>query len=282
MKKAFFDFARKIRDNNKWLRNSFLWKKLIPYWLKFKHKIYMQPQSRQFFKINADKVNFVANLLADEESKKTYLSMIDFRCNGGKKIPYHGEQNQYFVNDFFKYGKDEVFIDCGAFTGDTIENFLNLPNMEYKKIIAFEPDLTNYKILSQKFSSNPKIYILNAGAFSSNGKMNFSSTEDSISCIQENGEFSVITKSIDTVCENLEDKVTFIKMDIEGAELAALKGAEKVILKYKPKLAICIYHSDQDMISIAEYIHSISPEYNLYVRQHSKDYYTETVLYAQL
>jgi len=283
MQKIFFDFARKIRDKNKWIRTNFLWRILIPYWNTFKRKVYMQPISREFFKTNESRVNSVANLLADSESKNTFLSVINFRCTGNKKnVPYHGEQNQYFINDFFKYGTEEVLIDCGAYTGDTIENFLALPGIGYKKIIAFEPDRTNCKILSEKFKNNPKINILNAGVFESDGKMNFSETEDCVSSIQEDGKSSINTRSIDSVCSDSEDKVTFIKMDIEGAELPALRGAKETILRYKPRLAICIYHSDQEMLSIAEYIHSIVPEYKLYVRQHHKNYFMETVLYAQL
>ena len=280
-KKFFFESARKIRDKNKWIRNNFLWRLLMPYWNAFKYKVYLRPQSREFFKTNENRINSVADLLADSESKKTYLAIIDFRCTGNKKnVPYHGEENQYFINDFFKYGKEEVLIDCGAYTGDTVESFLKLPDMEYKKIISFEPDAENYKILSKKFEANSKIEIINAGVFDRDGKISFSETGDSISCIQENGKSSINIRSIDSVCS--KDAATLIKMDIEGAELPALKGAKETILRCKPKLAICIYHSDQDMLSIAEYIHSIVPEYKLYVRQHHRDYFMETVLYAQL
>ncbi|WP_026491286.1 FkbM family methyltransferase [Butyrivibrio sp. XPD2002] len=72
---------------------------------------------------------------------------------------------------------------------------------------------------------------------------------------------------------------SFIKMDIEGAEWDALHGAEKTICRNKPKLALCIYHSDEDMIRIAEYIHELVPEYRLYVRHHTRRNH-ETVLYA--
>lgn len=83
--------------------------------------------------------------------------------------------------------------------------------------------------------------------------------------------------NIDAVpeCKN----ATFIKMDIEGMEWDALHGAVETIKRNHPKLAICIYHSDEDMIRIVEYIHEIAPEYKLYVRHHSKREY-ETVLYA--
>jgi len=90
-------------------------------------------------------------------------------------------------------------------------------------------------------------------------------------------QLSIDTTSIDAL--DLKEKVTLIKMDIEGAELEGLKGAKNTILRDKPKLAICIYHSDNDMIRIPEYIHSIVPEYKLFVKHHSILSY-ETVLYA--
>lgn len=76
-------------------------------------------------------------------------------------------------------------------------------------------------------------------------------------------------------CKN----ATFIKMDLEGSEMQALKGAEKIIKANKPKLAICIYHSDKDMLEIIQYIYSLVPEYKFFVRQHANSY-NETVLYA--
>ena len=75
------------------------------------------------------------------------------------------------------------------------------------------------------------------------------------------------------------DKVTFIKMDVEGAELESLKGAEKTIRRDKPKLAICIYHKPEDMWTIPLYIKELVPEYKLYIRHHSSGV-CETVLYA--
>ena len=76
-----------------------------------------------------------------------------------------------------------------------------------------------------------------------------------------------------------EDKVTFIKMDVEGAELESLKGAKETILRNKPKLAICIYHKPDDLIDIPLYINELVPEYKLYIRHHSNDR-GETALYA--
>ncbi len=85
--------------------------------------------------------------------------------------------------------------------------------------------------------------------------------------------------SIDNVC--WEDKVTFIKLDIEGSELEALRGAEKIIRRDKPRLAISIYHKPQDYFEIPLYIRGLVPEYKLYIRHH-KFNKNDTVLYAVL
>ena len=99
-----------------------------------------------------------------------------------------------------------------------------------------------------------------------------------MSRIDENGEDEVEVRALDEV---VDGKVTFIKMDIEGAELQALFGAEKTIKKYKPKLAICIYHRLEDILEIPAYIHSIVPEYKFYIRHYSFST-SETVLYATI
>ncbi|EOS66974.1 FkbM family methyltransferase [Oscillibacter sp. 1-3] len=95
----------------------------------------------------------------------------------------------------------------------------------------------------------------------------------------DDGEIVVPVATIDEIVEKENPKVTMIKMDIEGSELEALKGAKKTIQRNKPKLAICIYHKPEDMLEIPLYIKSLVPEYKLYVRHHSNSN-VETVLYA--
>jgi FkbM family methyltransferase len=242
----------------------------------------------EFFSKNQKRVSEVASLLCDKKSKKIYLQMVRYRQT--RKWYYYAINcgEQYFINDFFRYGKNEIFIDCGAFTGDTIEKFIALPKMEYKKIIAFETDKQNFEKLQCKFKNNPKIVLINEGVYNKNCGLYFSRVDDTATSgivsefpTGKADEISIKVRSIDSL--QISDKVTFIKMDIEGAELNALKGAEKTILRDKPRLAICIYHSNEDMIRIAEWIHALVPEYKLYVRHHN--YYpsvAETVLYAQI
>jgi FkbM family methyltransferase len=231
---------------------------------------------------NWERVQEVASWLADPESKKTYLRQIMLRRKGKRigYIHYHGGEQQYFVNSFFHYGNEEVLVDCGAYTGDTIECFLKVvPN--YKKIYAFEPDAKNFSSLRNHYGDFSKVELLNAGAWNVDGKLSFDSQGTTGGQINASGEGSQIdVRSIDSL--QIPEKVTLIKMDIEGAEWEALQGAEQTILRDKPKLAICIYHSNEDMVRLAEYIHALVPEYKLRVRQHHPFWPRETVLYAQI
>jgi FkbM family methyltransferase len=266
------------------LRDNFLWRSIKPYYHYYvdharDFSLVSNGDAASFFDKNAERVKAVASVLADEESKKIYLGMVKFRQTHCKKdYPFHAfREEQYFIKKL-KLGKDEIFVDCGAFTGDTIDLFLRRCK-EYKQIIAFEPDPEIFERLKKKHGGNKKITFINAGVYDKDGEISFG--EDSGGCLKimddKDGGFAnrIQVKTIDGL--NLEN-VSFIKMDIEGAELNALKGAEKTILRDKPKLAVCIYHSDEDMIRIAEYIHKLIPEYKLYVRHYG--FITETVLYA--
>jgi len=241
-----------------------------------------------FFSSNVERVDAVINTLADEKSKKMYLGMIKYRQTRRRNdFPLQSPpKNQYFIKEF-ALTKNEVFIDGGAFIGDTISKFLAC-GKGYRQIIAFEPGTVNFKKLTKTYGKQPRISLINACICDYDGEVSFCDASGMNSRITDSKRSSerdwggsgvnniVNSKTID----GLEmEMVSFIKMDIEGAELNALKGAEKTILRDKPKLAICIYHSDEDMISIAEYIHKLVPEYKLYVRHHGVGY-LETVLYA--
>lgn len=242
-------------------------------------------ESRKFFSDNADRIDKVKSLLADDTSKDCYRKMIDFRCTYNADVfPACDENAQYFFHDFIKYSNEEVLVDCGAFVGDSVDFFIRVLrcyNGKYKQIIAFEPDLQNYEILQKR--KIPRLMAINAGVYSSDTTLYFDGGHSRCSFFIENVNTpphfrKLAVKSIDNCieCHN----ATFIKMDIEGSELPALHGAEKTIRKNKPTLAICIYHSDEDMIRIIEWIYQLHLDYRFYVRQYNAFNVTDTVLYA--
>jgi FkbM family methyltransferase len=248
-------------------------------------------------KNHEDRVKKVADLLANAESKKTYLAAVRFRQT--KKAKHHPlgrvpttiksiEYNKFLQGisehyrqfnhekEWLSLGKDEIFIDCGAYTGDTIDRFIR-DYSEFNKIIAFEPDINNFLKLQENYGNHAKITLINAGAYDHDGKIAMVEAGDMTSHIAEEHEVSNKTIEVKAIDNLPLDKVTYIKMDIEGAELKALMGAKQTILRDKPKLNICLYHKNDDMISIIEYIHEIAPDYILYVGQNNP---VETTLFA--
>jgi FkbM family methyltransferase len=130
-----------------------------------------------------------------------------------------------------------------------------------------------------KLDNSDRVILFNKGVSDKTGRVFFESTGDTSARISEVGSSSIEVITIDEALQEYEFPVEFIKMDIEGAELAALHGAKETIQKYKPILAICVYHKLDDLITIPQYIKKLVPEYKLYLRHHSKCIF-ETVLYA--
>ena len=183
---------------------------------------------------------------------------------------------QYF--DVFEPCPEEVYIDAGTFDGETIFDFIEWTNGNYKKIYSFEPMENMYKIICQKVENADvkDIQILNNAAWNQKEEIHFKDSAAG-SHMDSNGESVVKGIDIDSVVNH--ERVTFIKMDIEGSELKALEGAKNTIKKNRPRLAICIYHKPLDVVEIAAYLLELVPEYKFYIRQYASNMW-ETVLYA--
>lgn len=173
---------------------------------------------------------------------------------------------------------DEIYIDGGSFDGDSIKEFVEWSKGRYKQIYAIEPDINNYIALQNNIKKQniSNIKTIRGGLWNSNCFLNFKQQGIS-SCFDDSSTTRVKTITIDEFAEDIP--VTFIKLDIEGAEYKALQGAETIIKNNKPRLAICVYHKPIDILEIPLYILSLVPEYKLYLRQHDEGY-SNNVLYA--
>lgn len=148
---------------------------------------------------------------------------------------------------------------------------------------AFEPDRDNYLKCKKKIEDNGwnHINLVNAGLWSSETYVKLENIETAGAHIVEPEREEVCnvrTVSLDSFADE-QDKISFIKMDIEGAELEALQGARKIIMENRPKIAVCIYHKKEDYWQIPYFLKNLIPEYKLYIRHYS-NYAAETVLYA--
>ena len=189
-------------------------------------------------------------------------------------------EEQYFDKGIVSFDANgEYFVDGGAF--DLKTSLILSKKTLVKKVYAFEADLLNKEKIEDSQEKNPELSVElhMQGLWDKQETLFFESGEEMESKIADNeaeGNSRIEAVSLD---EAVNDKVTFIKMDIEGAELKALQGAKNTIMKQHPKLAICVYHKPEDMIDIPSYIHEIVPEYKLYMR-HYADFQYDTVLYA--
>ena len=190
--------------------------------------------------------------------------------------------DQYYPKDIFSFGKTETLVECGSNNGDTLQQFFAVTGNEYQACYLFEPDRDCVKILKHRIKSEwigDNIHVIERGAWDCETELAFYTDPDwgASHIVEAETETRILTGTID---DSIDEPVTFIKMDIEGAEPKALKGAEKTIKRYKPKLAICVYHDTEDFLSIPEYLHALVPEYKFYLRHHNWGA-TETVLYVQ-
>lgn len=235
---------------------------------------------------NEEKYKKLYTLLSDEKSKRTMMCVLQFRVDGNYDT-LHSESdythNQYFDKDIMKFSDTEVFADCGGFVGDTTSLFISRVH-DFSKIYIYEPNPINHQKATQLLSRQEadkidKIIIRKAGVGieTISSKISLSGSGSHVS---DDGDCDIQIVSLD---EDIQEPITFIKMDVEGFELDALKGARNHILAEKPKLAICVYHKPDDLWEIPEYILSLNPEYKLYLRQYmigDGENPWETVLYA--
>jgi len=218
-------------------------------------------------------------LFDDAKSKKTFLHLIKFRLSLNKAaltpIIFSSEM-EYFHKGIISLVENEIFVDGGAFKGEIINRFIELSKNGYKSVYAFEPDSSSFKVLKNRIKrDNIRIYKVGLGE----RKLNVQFTNDgtSGSRITKYGRKTISINDLDSLLNNRP--VTTIKLDIEGAELAALKGAKKIIRKYSPKLAVCVYHRTSDLWSIPLFIKKLDPEYKLFLRHYGSNLY-DTICYA--
>lgn len=236
-------------------------------------------KSKRFFTENSKRIYTVCGFLQDNVSRETFKAAVRFRQSYARKDAPGFVKQQYFPDDVVGLSNNEVFIDCGAFNGDTAKKFIEKCGGEFKKIVCFEPDSANFAALERNFANNNRVETIRAGVWNVNTTLKFNDGKGAGSALSnvEDDAVSVNVMAIDGV-ECCQD-ATFIKMDVEGAEMNALKGAVKVIVRNRPKLAISIYHSNEELLAIPEYLHSSLVDYSFYVRHHSLNW-QDTVLYA--
>lgn len=231
--------------------------------------------------IDMNSIEQVKSIVEDDYSRYVLDEIVAKRRYGALDYTdIKSEGSEYFRDEFFTFvPNEEVFVDAGGFDGDTIEEFIVWTGGQYDKVYTFEPDPHMLNKIKQRIKHWRNIEVCPYGLWESESMREF---------ILDNNVYSsritVTRGGTPLQCVSLDSflagrKCSFIKMDIEGAEIAALHGAYQTIKDNKPKLAICIYHNPNDLWEIPLMIKKWVPEYKLYIRHFGVRYFS-TVLFA--
>ena len=187
---------------------------------------------------------------------------------------------QYNLKGLCEVSPGDFVVDGGAFKGETSFWFLS---KGAKKVYAFEGDIQNFGVLLKNIKLNKvedKIIPVNKLLLDKNGisKIKITGSTSSSILSEEGTEIECITLDSFVTQNNIE-RVDFIKLDVEGAEINVLKGAIETIKKFKPKMAISVYHKPDDIITIPTSIHRLLPEAKFYLR-HFSNGISETILFV--
>jgi FkbM family methyltransferase len=244
-----------------------------------------------------DRIDRVHALLADDRSREvlTQVLMAHFEQNASHFLSVF-EGRQYFCLDLLakRPQGNEIFIDAGAYNGDTLAAFADECQGAFTRVISFEPTAELYaQLQASRAAVAAKWKIPETSMVTVLGGVGDRDCERSL--IMKDSDVNGAGNSFYDIAERVGDAVpiyaidsflnggmaTFIKADIEGYELNMLKGAARTICTFKPDLAICVYHKMADIYEIPEYILSLVPDYRFYLRHHHHDY-SETVLYCSI
>jgi FkbM family methyltransferase len=237
---------------------------------------------------NRSEIEAVRKLFKERKSLAVFDARLEWLLNGDIE-PLMREFNpkieHYFPDDIIRLGEKEVFVDCGVFKGETSIEFALRSRFRYKMIYAFEPDAEAVLKIKDNTQAleNFKLYNIGVGAKKDvlyyDG--NNSGGGGQIVAEDPGGYSKVEIDSLDNLLLEKPFAPTYIKMDIEGAEIDALTGAAGIIKRDKPKLAVCVYHRPGDLWEIPLLIHDILPDYEFYLRHHyGYSCQFDTVLYA--
>ena len=225
---------------------------------------------KDFYNSNYSSIKEAYDALADEESKRIFSSIINYKLSGKAKYLFASTQSTSEIYDLIGDGV-KIAVDAGAYNGDTAREMQTYFS-KIEHIYAIEPDKRNFKKLNKYVSENAlsdKIIPINAGVWSENAEGKFNSSANRNSSISstvshESRSDFVPLVAIDSITD---EKIDYIKYDVEGAELEALKGSFKTIEKHRPRLLVSAYHRSEDIFSLVNYVKKTHPFYSLYMRR---------------
>jgi FkbM family methyltransferase len=241
---------------------------------------------------NLDRFNTIQRFFIDDRSREVLANLLLGMLTGNESryCSFAYDANQYFCLPMFNNFGGGYFIDAGAYVGDSIEKFIFSQNGDFKQIYAFEIGRQQLvalekrvlRLINEWALDEASITIINAALGEKSGRANIKTGNHLLQTSINHSDGSV-GSTYDTISvvtlDELQIPVSFLKVDIEGSEVEMLNGAKDTLKKYKPKLAISVYHKPDDLFEIISICRQLVPEYIFSLRHHSPKL-VDTTLYC--
>ncbi len=233
--------------------------------------------NRDFLNDNETALSEAYSLLEDELSRKVFRDIISFQYSGDLKFLDSCTTDKDEAFEILNLTNEEAYLDLGAYNGDTVDEFLSYCKGEYSSITAFEPNAKSFDKLTKHCAEMENVSLWQLGSYSKNTQLNFNLKSGRNCAIDEKGT-PVQVARVDTIL--CGKRITYAKLDVEGAEKETFEGMENTIRLFKPKLNVAAYHRGEDIFSLILQLRKLNPEYKFYLRHHPYIPHWDTNLYC--
>ena len=220
---------------------------------------------QKFLNCHRNEIELAHSLMADDTSKELFKGYIEFLYGGRLETlkAITTTEDEAFTN-ILKLSENEVYVDIGAYRGDTVDTFLSYTNGSYKHIICAEPDTKTFKKLTEHCARLECFEAHNVAVTHVDGEIGFSDAHGRQSAVGG----SVMQKSV-TLSALCGDNVpTYIKIDAEGCENEIISASGRIFTEYMPKLNVAAYHKCEDAFTLPILLNRLNPDYKIHLRHH--------------
>lgn len=225
--------------------------------------------SPEYLGVHRNEISKARVLLADHHSRFVFDSILEGKLSGSIPLLRGCETDRQEDFALLDIGSHEKFLDLGAYTGDTISEFLSITGGVYSSIDAFEPDSHNYNKLMQAVSHLEHLSLHPYASWSRSTTLTFAGKGGRNSAMKPElpGKYTHIHEVPAIAVDSLQKEFTLVKMDVEGAEAETLLGMQETINRFHPKLFISAYHMTDDFIRLPLLLQELCPGYQMYLRK---------------
>ncbi len=226
--------------------------------------------TEEYYLQHIDDFNKSEELFEEKFSKKVFKAYIESRVYGNMDAVFDAFTRPMSCvdNDIWELS-NEVYVDCGAYNGDTIVKFIDATSGRYKEIYAFEPDHSIFYRMKERMKpyNDGRIHMFKKGLWNKNTFLNFISDEEQSGYVTEdavsNDEHTVAVCKLDDI---IKDDVTLIKVNMSGSNRECIEGARRIIRACHPKIAITVGLTRERLYQIPVLLKEINPDYELFLR----------------